>query len=272
MERSTAEQALFPGEYDVGARVQLAWRFLRVAGAVMNGDPIGERAFPLRDPNHQKDWILRAGVETPVGDMVWLTAGFSALWGTGFHRGTPTTKGVLQWTDKNEDGAFTSDEIVGIPGTTGSASSNFSRFGWGPYVNASFKVPSVGLLTIYGEAYVAKNLDRAKLVADPAGPLGRDTREIGAYGAVLLQFFEYANLGVRYDMYNPDRDSTNPSKPIVPTTLDYSTLSVVGSWGTPNGRVAVEYDHNKNHDGRDLMGLPASRKDDSVIIRGQVGF
>jgi hypothetical protein len=272
LERSTAEQALFPGEYDLGARIQLAWRFLRFAGAAMNGDPLGEKNFPGRDPNHQKDWVGRVGVETPITSTIGIAAGFSGLWGTGFHRGTPATKATIQWNDKNEDGAFTPDEIVTVPGTAATPSQNFDRFGWGFDLNVQIAIPQFGSVTVYGELYKAKNLDRAKLVADPLGPLGRDLRETGAYGAALLQVGEYAVLGVRYDMYNPDEDSTNPSKPLVPTDLSYSTLSVVGSWGTPNGRIALEYDHNTNHDGRDMMGLPASRKDDTLILRGQVGF
>ena len=47
MERSTAERALFPGEYDVGARLMGGWRFVRYVIAVQNGNPIGERSFPL---------------------------------------------------------------------------------------------------------------------------------------------------------------------------------------------------------------------------------
>jgi hypothetical protein len=272
LERSTAEQALFPGEYDLGLRGQLNWRFVRFALALMNGDPLGEKAYPGRDPNGAKDLVGRVGVETPVVDNVMVAAGFSGLTGKGFHRGTPATKAVIQWSDKNEDGAFTSDEIVTIPGSAATPSQNFSRFGYGADVNLTVTIPQVGVATVYGEVYIAKNLDRAKLVADPLGPLGRDARELGYYGAALFQIGDLTTLGVRYDSYNPDLDSTNPAKPLVPTALSYSTLSAVVAFGTPNGRVQLEYDHNTNHSGRDLMGRPASLKDDAVILRGQVGF
>ena len=272
MERSTAEQALFPGEYDLGARLQFAWRFVRFSGAVMNGDPLGEKAFPGRDPNAAKDFVGRVGVDTPIGDSVALTAGFSGLKGTGFHRGNPATKGTIQWTDKNEDGSFTSDEIVTVPGSAETPSQNFDRFAWGADLNLTAKIPSFGAVNVYGELYYAKNLDRARLIADPFGVLGRDARELGAYAAALLQIGELATIGARYDYYNPDRDSTNPSKPLVPTALSYNTVSVVAAYGTPNGRVVLEYDHNANHNGRDLMGRPANLKDDSLILRGQVGF
>jgi hypothetical protein len=272
LERSMTEQALFPGEYDLGARLQGGWRFVRYAVAVQNGEPLGEKAFPGRDPNAAKDITGRLAVETPIVDGVTIAAGFSGLSGKGFHRGNPGTKATLQWTDKNEDGAFTTDEIVTVPGMAATPSQNFSRFAFGADLNLSVAIPSVGVATLYGELYYAKNLDRAKLVADPLGPLGRDARELGAYVAALLQVGEYATVGARYDTYNPDRDSTNPSKPLVPTDLSYGTLALIAGYGTPNGRVVVEYDHNSNHNGRSLAGLPTTLKDDSVTVRGQVGF
>jgi hypothetical protein len=272
LERSTAEQALFPGEYDLGARLSGGWRFVRYAVAVMNGDPLGEKAFPGRDPNAAKDIVGRLGVETPIVETVSVAAGFSGLTGKGFHRGTPATKSVIQWSDRNEDGIFTSDEIVGVPGSAATPSQNFSRFGWGADLNLQVTIPQVGVATAYGELYYAKNLDRAKLVADPLGPLGRDARELGFYVAGLFEFTNIGTVGVRYDMYNPDRDSTNPTKPLVPTNLSYSTLSVVAAVGSPMARVQLEYDHNTNHNGRDLMGRPSNLKDDTLIVRGQVAF
>jgi hypothetical protein len=272
LERSTAEQALFPGEYDLGARLQGGWRFVRYAVAIQNGEPIGEKAFPGLDPNAAKDIVGRLGVETPIVEGVTIAAGFSGLSGKGFHRGNPATKATIQWVDKNEDGAFTPDEIVTVPGTAATPSQNFGRFGYGADLNLSVAIPQFGVATLYGELYFAKNLDRAKLVADPLGPLGRDAREFGAYVAALLQIGGLTTVGARYDRYNPDRDSTNPSKPLVPADLSYSTLGVVAALGTPNGRVVLEYDHNTNHNGVDLMGQPTSLKDDAVSIRGQVGF
>ena len=272
LERSTAEQALFPGEYDLGARLSGGWRFVRYAIAVQNGDPLGEKAFPGRDPNAAKDIVGRLGIETPIVEAVTVSAGFSGLTGKGFHRGTPATKSVIQWSDKNEDGAFTSDEIVTVPGSAATPSQNFDRFAYGADLDLSVAIPQLGVATIYGELYYAKNLDRAKLIADPLGPLGRDARELGFYVAALLQIGDLATVGARYDTYNPDRDSTNSAKPLVPTDLSYGTLALVAAVGTPNGRVQLEYDHNTNHSGRDLMGRPANLKDDAVILRGQVGF
>src|SRR5262249_10884002 len=68
MERSTAERGLFPGEFDLGARLMGGWRFVRYAIAVQNGEPLGEKAWPGRDPNAAKDVTGRLGVDTPVTD------------------------------------------------------------------------------------------------------------------------------------------------------------------------------------------------------------
>src|SRR5262249_58791029 len=59
LERSTVVRALFPGEYDVGGRVQGSWRFLRYAVGLMNGHPLGERLYPGRDPNGDNDLVRR---------------------------------------------------------------------------------------------------------------------------------------------------------------------------------------------------------------------
>jgi hypothetical protein len=272
MERSTAEQALFPGEYDVGARGAFNWRFVRMMVAVQNGDPLGERAFPGRDPNKAKDVSGRVGVDTPVTDDVSLAAGFSGLWGRGFHRGTPATKPTLQWSDRNEDGAFQPNEVVTSPGLAATASGSFTRFAFGADLGLSVGLPGLGRAIAYGELYMAKNLDRARVIADPLGPVGRDYRELGVYVAGILEIGELAAVGARWDTYNPDLDSTDPVRALVPTDLSFSTLALAAELHNASGRLVLEYDHNSNHAGRDAAGNPTTLKDDSVILRGQVSF
>src|SRR5262249_18541190 len=116
LERSTVIRALFPGEYDLGARVAGGWWFLRYAVAVQNGSPLGDRQFPGRDPNAAKDVSGRVGVEGELGG-VRVAAGASASAGKGFHRGTAATKDVIVWRDINNDGAVDPSEIQVIRGT-----------------------------------------------------------------------------------------------------------------------------------------------------------
>jgi hypothetical protein len=273
MERSTAEQALFPGEYDVGARGMFNWRFVRVLAAIQNGNPLGEKAFPGRDPNAWKDFSGRVGVDTPITDDVSLAAGFSGLYGKGFHRGNPATKPTLGWKDANEDGAFSgSNELVTSPGLAATPSANFPHFAYGADAGLAVGLPGFGKAIAYGELYMAKNLDRAKLIADPLGPVGREYREFGAYVAGILQVGELAAFGLRWDTYNPDLDSTDPVRTLVPTDLSYSTLAFAAELHNASGRLVLEYDHNKNHAGRDSIGNPTTLKDDSLVLRGQVNF
>jgi hypothetical protein len=272
MERSTAEQALFPGEYDVGARLSGGWRFVRYMVALQNGDPLGEKAFPGRDPNSAKDFSGRIGVDTPVTDTISIAAGFSGLEGKGFHRGNPATKPTIQWSDRNEDGAFQTNELVTSPGLAATPSANFTRFAYGADLELSVGIPGLGKAQAYGEFYMAKNLDRNKVIADPLGPVGRDYRELGWYVAGLLDLGELVTVGARWDTYNPDMDSTDPVRVLVPTDLSFSTLALAAEVHNANGRLVLEYDHNNNKSGRDSTGLPATLKDDSVILRGQVSF
>jgi hypothetical protein len=272
LERSLTERALFPGEYDVGARLQGGWRVFRYALAVQNGNPLGERAFPGRDPNAAKDVSGRLGVETAVTDSVTIAAGVSGLEGTGFHPGTAATKASTQWRDANDNGNLDSGELIGLPGSGAQPSSNFNRFALGLDLRVAVTLLGLGALNVYGEVYRAKNLDRAILPADPNGIIGRDYRELGGYVAGTLDVLELGSLGVRYDTYNPDRDSTDPARPRILTDVSYGTLAVVAAVGTTTARFVVEYDHNSNHNGRTPEGAGTNLKDDSVIARGQVAF
>jgi hypothetical protein len=271
LERSTAERALFPGEYDVGARLQGGWLFLRYAIAVQNGNPLGDKTFPGRDPNAAKDVSGRLGVETAVIDQVTVSAGVSGLKGKGFHPGLAATKTTIQWVDRNENGQLDAGEIAQTTGSAAAPSLNFDRFALGFDLKLAVALPNLGTATLYGELYQAKNLDRALLPADPIA-LGRDYRELGAYVAATLDVDELGSFGVRYDVYDPDRDSTDPAMPRVLSNTSYGSLAVVAAVGTPAARLVLEFDHNTNHNGRDPEGRPALLKDDSLIARGQVSF
>ncbi|HZL19268.1 MAG TPA: hypothetical protein VFG23_16150 [Polyangia bacterium] len=272
LERSTAEHGLFPGEYDAGIRVQGGWRFVRYVLAVMDGEPIGERTFPLHDPNSAKDFVGRVGIDTPIAPRVWVAGGFSGLSGTGFHAGTPATKATVVWNDANGNGTVQAGEITVVPGSAAVASQNFSRFGYGADLRLGVDVPSLGATVLWSELYWAKNLDRGILPADPVA-FGRDYRELGLYAGVTQELGQHAQVGVRYDFYNPDADSVNTVMGATkPTAFAYQTLSFVAALRAPSGRLIAEYDINRNHNGRDLEGNPTNLADNAFTIRGEVSF
>ncbi len=272
LERSTAEHGLFPGEYDAGIRLQGGWRFVRYVVAVMDGEPIGEKTFPLHDPNNAKDVVGRVGIDTPIAPGVWVAGGFSGLSGTGFHAGTPATKATVVWNDANGNGTVQQGEITVVPGSTAVGSQNFSRFGYGADLRLGFDIPSLGATVLWSELYWAKNLDRGVLPADPVA-FGRDYRELGLYVALTQEVGQHAQVGFRYDFYNPDADSVNTVMGATkPTAFGYQTLSFVAALQAPSGRLIAEYDVNRNHNGRDLEGNPTNLADDVFTIRGEVKF
>jgi hypothetical protein len=273
MERSNMERAMFPGEYDLGVKLQGGWRFARYQIGAMNGDPIGERSFPGRDPNQSKDLVARLGVDAPILRWLSIKAGFSMDYGNGFHSGTPATKDTLVWRDVDEDGIVQTNELTVIPGMTATPSQNFARYAVGGDLMLGFAVPRLGDLTLYGELVWAANLDRALQVSDPVA-VGRDQRQLGWYVAATQELTPYAMVGVRYDTYNPDRDSNVRSAGTpVPLDSSYSTLSVTGAVRLPGyARLSMEYQHNTNPLGRTVEGAPTTLADDLFMLRGQVQF
>lgn len=274
LERSTAEHGLFPGEYDAGLRLMGAWRFTRYAFAVMDGEPIGEKAgFALRDPNYQKDFLGRVGVDTPLSSMVWVAGGFSGLSGTGFHPGTAATKATLQFTDRDGNGVLSGlSEIQVIPGAAATPSQSFSRFGYGADLRIGVNEPALGATVLWSELYWAKNLDRGVLPADPIS-FGRDYREFGLYVGLTQELGQHWQAGFRYDFYNPDADSVNTVMGATrPTALAYQTFAFAAALRAPSGRLIAEYDVNRNHNGRNALGNPVNLPSNDFIIRGEISF
>ena len=110
MERSTASQAFWPGEPDLGVRFAGALGFFRWTIALVNGEPLGEKSpYVLQDPNSAKDAVYRFGFDAKPVENVQTAGGVSAYRGTGFHAGTDATKSTIQWTDLNGDGTIRAD-------------------------------------------------------------------------------------------------------------------------------------------------------------------
>jgi hypothetical protein len=273
LERSTVVRAFFPGEYDLGARVQGGWRFVRYALAVQNGEPIGERGFALRDPNQSKDVVGRIGLQAPVFAALAAAVGVSGVKGRGFHRGTPSTKTTLTFQDRNEDGRVQQGEILVVPGSSATASQQFSRHAMGIDARLTLSTGRLGQTALYGELMLGNNLDRAILVADPIATAGRDLREFGYYAAVTQDVGSHLTVGVRYDFYNPDRDSSGQEQAhAVPQQRSYQTWALAAALRARSGRLLFEYDLNRNHLGRDSAGLPDNLKDNAFSVRAEMKF
>ena len=273
MERSTASRAFFPTEFDLGARLQGAWRFVRYAVAVMNGEPIGERSFPALDPNRQKDVLGRAGVNSEASPTLSVAGGLSGLYGKGFSSGALASKPTIGWVDSNGSGSFQPGDVRGTNGTSASPSRNFSRFAVGADIHVSVALCPGWTTTVWGEFIWAKNLDRGIQPADPYGPLTRDAREMGYYAALTQALGPLAMVGVRYDFYDPDRDHyVRTAGDLVPSNSSYSTWAFMAALVAPWGRLMAEYDLNRNHLGISSGGTPGNLADNAFTLRGEVRF
>jgi hypothetical protein len=274
LERSIAAQELFPGEYDLGARLAGGWRYIRYALAVQNGEPIGEKTFPVRDPNNAKDVAGRVGVETPFSPLVDFAAGFSGLKGKGFHKGTAATKAGIVWNDRNDNNSVDAGEIVAVSAKSATPSQNFDRHALGADLRVVVRVPGLGATTAYGEVTWAKNLGRgSRMIADPIANSGQDLRELGYYFALVQDIGRFLQVGLRYDFYDPNRDSTDLQQARqVPSSQSYQTWAFVAAARIPAGRLIAEYDVNRNHNGRDVAGLPTNLADNAFTLRAEVRF
>jgi len=271
LERSTAAEAFFPGNYDLGVAVDGGYTGIRLILAAMNGAPSGEKQFEARDPSGHYDLLARlSGNVSPI-DWFEIEGGASALFGRGLHPGTAPTKDVLVWRDVNENGIVELTEIQAIPGVAGTPSETFERFGVGGHATVRFTIPYLGRLMLLGEIIFAQNLDRAVYIADPVA-LARDVRELGWLAGARQEITKYAEIGVRYDRYNPDLDARDQQATIVPLDATVSTLAIAAAARWQPARLIFEYDRRWNRFGRTSAGLPTTRRDDSFMIRGEVVF
>jgi hypothetical protein len=272
LERSTASRALFPGVFDLGVRARAGWRFLDVQVALMNGDPLGDRSFPVQDPNRAKDVVGRLGV-SGARRRVAFAAGVSGLTGTGFHRGTPETKDVLVWRDQNEDGLVQLSEVQVIPGSAATPSQNFHRFALGADARVAIAIPRLGALSVFGEAMWAANLDRGIEPADPVAS-GRDLRERGWVAGFIQELGAHAAVGGRYDTYDPDADSAElRATMVVPVDARFTTWTATAAWRwNVLDRITIEYQHQTNPLGRTASGAVTTLGADTVAVRGQLAW
>lgn len=273
LERSATSSAMFPQSFDLGVRVLGGFRALRYAFAIMNGEPIGARTFPGRDPNESKDLVFRVGGATAVTDAVHVEGGVSGVSGRGFHRGQPATKDLIQWQDSNADGVVdNTTEIHVIPGSPATPSQSFKRFAVGADLRATITLPALGDLHLRAEVVRGNNLDRGLFISDPVVAT-RDLRQLGYYVGASQEITRWALVGVRYDRYDPDADAREQEPlAVVPRDMSTSTWSFSAAGRTRLARLVAQYDRRQNALGRDASGRPTTLADDSFTLRAEVRF
>jgi hypothetical protein len=273
LERTTFASALFPDSFDLGLRVVGGYRFARWSFAAMNGDPVGEKTFPGRDPNKSKDLVFRVGGASAVAPGIRIEGGISGLSGRGFHKGTPATPDSIQWVDANNDRLVDSlTEIQVVPGSPATPSQNFNRFAVGADLRASVAIPWLGDLDLRAEIVRGSNLDRGYLPSDPI-TAARDQRQTGWYFGASQEVTKWALVGVRYDTYNPDADAREQEPfALIPRDPSASTWAFLACGRLGQARLCGEYDKRTNALGRDANGRPATLSDDSFTLRAEVRY
>jgi hypothetical protein len=249
------------------------YRIARWSFAVMNGDPVGERTFPGRDPNKSKDLVFRVGAASALLDGIKIEGGISGLTGQGFHKGIPATSDQIQWVDTNNDRMVNAiGEITVVPGAPAIPSQNFKRFAVGADLRASITMPFLGDLDLRAEIVRSSNLDRGFLPSDPVVNT-RDQRQTGYYFGASQEITKWALVGVRYDRYDPDADAREQEPfALVPRDASVGNWSFVACGRLGVTRLIAEYDKRSNTQGRDANGRPATLADDSFTLRAEVRF
>jgi hypothetical protein len=268
--------AFFPGDYDLGVRVQADYRAMYVVAALQNGEPIGGRGLPGRDPNSAKDWFLRLGGRSNIFERVTVEGAVSLTRGSGFHAGTPPTKDSLVWRDFNEDGIAQPAEIQVIRGASATASENFLRWGIGADLRVHIAIPLLGQLMLFGEAATAVNLDRGLRPADPVVS-GAPQRGIGLNGGFVQELGKWFFIGARADHYNARLDASETQGGVlVRASEPFTHYAFAGAFRflererfTGGGRLMVEYAVRRDRLGRDASGTPADLSDNRLTFRMQ---
>lgn len=273
LERTTMSNSLFPQSFDLGLRMLGGYRFARWSLGIMNGDPIGEKTFPGRDPTKSKDLVFRIGAASAIVDSIRFEAGVSGLTGQGFHKGAPATADEIQWQDQNNDHAVNQvGELTVIPGSPAVPSETFKRFAMSADARASISIPVLGDLDLRAEVVRATNLDRSLLPSDPVAA-NRDQRQTGVYFGVTQELTKWGLIGVRWDTYNPDADAREQEPfALVPRDPSFTTWSFNATGRLGIGRLVAQYDRRSNSAGRDANGRPTTLADDAFTLRAEVRF
>lgn len=268
MERSIGSTALFPTEADIGVKLWGAYRFLNYAVAVVNGEPLVDRAFP-RDPVAAKDVVGRVGTRAVLLPSLTLEGGVSFYNGTGFSPGRDATKDTITWIDDNNNGFAEPHEIQGVTGSAAVPSKTFRRWAVGIDLGVA-KRTVLGVTRVAGEAVAASNLDRGLLVSDPVLS-GADIRQLVLSLSAVQQISDYVLVGFRAAYYDPNSDVFEQRAGVFHLKDEaYWVLSPTLGLTLPHGRLVGQYDVVADHLARDDRGVPTNAKNDQLTIRLQV--
>lgn len=220
IERSYFQQNMFPGDFDLGAHVNMFARHLELELAVINGRTFGELDNGGNlDLNRAKD-----GVATARFKLGGFEAGLSGYAG---------------------EGQLVDPQNLRFK--------QFGRFAGDLDLQYKHHVGRLGVFRAFGEFVYGTNMDRGVLNPGdlPVMPadLTQDVTnrdELGALVRVDQEFGRWISLGARYDYYSPDVNLSNDGRHTIGVVGTVRLLRDVQVWNeriVPRVQVNVEYDH-----------------------------
>jgi hypothetical protein len=185
-ERSQMVRNLFPGERDLGVRIDASFadEMIEAQLALQNGLPLGDEffgAFSEPDADLHKDVTLRVALNVEP-----ITVGVSGLYG----RGTRFVEDDPMTPEMEDD-------------------FDFPRWGVGGEARLQLDLGAIGGLDVYGELTYSQNLARS---SDSDYPPDQDAtlKVLAWYVAAVQDLGEHFALGARFDQYRQqDADAEN---------------------------------------------------------------
>lgn len=272
MERTQGSRALFPGERDIGIQLATGLGPLRGSIAAQNGVPISNTPTDALVFTARPTLIGRVGAVASVKERASIGGGLSYLSGGGLHEGSTSSKTALSWSDKNQNGLVSLDELVGVNSQSASPSIPFDRWAIGADVQLGLRTP-LGWTRVDSEVIMASNLDRGYLVADPV-TAGYDLRELAWHVGIVQEVLDHGLVGARVDSYDPNTDAFATQRgEFIDADLDILTIApALGLQVKGRGRLVFQYDYVVDLLGRDVIGVAIDLPNDQWTLRAQMEF
>ena len=127
-----------------------------------------------------------------------------------------------------------------------------------------------GWTLLTGEIQLGSNMDRGLFIANPTIG-GQDTRELGYYAGIVQEITQYAAVGFRTELYDPNADFLGfQSGKLVPVSQRVRTHSPMLALLLPGrARLVFQYDFVRDFFGRDARGVPNDLANDAWTLRMQ---
>ncbi|MBI2418671.1 MAG: hypothetical protein HYV28_12375 [Ignavibacteriales bacterium] len=267
-ERSRIFQTLFPGERDLGAKVEFSTlegplSFLNFKGGWFTGNGIAN------ETDNAKDFIGRIGVSLPFAEEnLAIDAGVSAYSGS-----------VLRETGKKSY-TLSSATKAGADSTT----KYIDRTYFGADLQIYYDLPVIGGFSLRGEFISGKQPGDAAATTfhkvNVSAPTDIYLRNFVGYYINYVQNLGLSNQFVlKYDVYDPNSDvsgddiNQNVAAKLGAADIKYTTLGVglVHHWDA-NVKFTLYYESVKNETTKYVAALKEDIKDNVLTMRMQYKF